>query len=241
MKKDDEKKEALQSKKSLWVQLTPRGTFGWFFLCFFISGWMFFLGILVGRGTMPVKFDIKKLEKELTVLKDAVIKEEQARISIDSNAISNKIGLDFYEALKNKGDDAGLKIDKPVDGSGRQKETLPVEVASVKKKERRYIKPRPVSTSQKNRIVAANNAEANPIYTIQVSSVKDPEAADRMVDKFKKMGYPAYRTQTALDGKGVWFRVRIGTFKNRAEACSTLDRLKKKRVDAILISIRGVN
>lgn len=239
MKKDDEKKEELQPKKSPWVQLTPKGTFGWFFLCFFISGWMFFLGIIVGRGTMPVKFDIKKLEKELAALKDAVIKEEQTRISIDSNAISNKIGLDFYEVLKNKGDDAGPKIDKPADRSGRQKETLPVKVASVKKKERMYKKTRPVSTSQKNKIAAANNAEARQIYTIQVSSVKDPEAADRMVAKFKKMGYPAYRTQTTLRGKGVWFRVRIGTFRNRAEACSTLDRLKKKRVDAVLISIRG--
>ncbi len=238
MKKHDEKKEETSSNKKFAVQLTPKGTLGWFFLCFFISGWMFLLGIFVGRGTMPVKFDIKKLEKELSALKDNVIKQEQSKMEMDSNAISNKVGLDFYEALKNTEDDAGLKSDKPpVESSGVRK-PLPVKVSSLKKKEYRLKKTRTAKVSQnKDMGTTVKKAESNSQYTIQISSLKDPKAADRMVKKFKKMGYPAYKTKTNIDGKGVWFRVRIGTFQNHAEARRTLGRLKKQKIDGILLNV----
>ena len=38
-------------------------------LIFFVSIWMFILGVFVGRGTAPVQFDIEELQKELAALK----------------------------------------------------------------------------------------------------------------------------------------------------------------------------
>ncbi|MDP7417006.1 MAG: hypothetical protein QF888_03315, partial [Desulfobacterales bacterium] len=47
----------------------------WFSVIFFVAAWMFFLGILVGRGTAPVKFNIEKLQKKLAALKAEDINE----------------------------------------------------------------------------------------------------------------------------------------------------------------------
>ncbi|MCK5836987.1 MAG: hypothetical protein KAH09_06940 [Desulfobacula sp.] len=34
----------------------------------FIAGWMFLLGIMVGRGTSPVTFDTQKFQKRLEAI-----------------------------------------------------------------------------------------------------------------------------------------------------------------------------
>lgn len=86
-------------KKSAPVQ-TRKGRALWIGLFFFACGWMFVLGILVGRGTAPVQFDIKKLHEELASLKAAVIKKERLRFKIDSGAAGHRTDMDFYEGLK---------------------------------------------------------------------------------------------------------------------------------------------
>jgi len=82
--------------------------------------------------------------------------------------------------------------------------------------------------------VVKTNA-AGPTYTIQAASVKDPEDADRLVEKLKKAGYPAYRVIGKIPGKGVWFRVRIGEYKGKAEAMGVMDKLKKDGLKPILV------
>ena len=59
-----------------------RGTTLWLCIIFFVSAWMFVLGVLVGRGTAPVHFDIESLQKELAALKEAVQKKEQEWLSL---------------------------------------------------------------------------------------------------------------------------------------------------------------
>ena len=70
------------------------------FLIFFVSAWMFILGIIVGRGTAPVRFDIEKLKKELAALKETNIKQQEKRYKIHRDAGSDKTDLRFYEDLK---------------------------------------------------------------------------------------------------------------------------------------------
>ena len=103
MKKKE--KQPPKNRKPL-LQLNGKQIAGWLCFLFFASGFMFVLGIFVGRGTAPVQFDIEKLQKELIALKEAVVKREQSRFKIDSDAVKNKTDLDFYEALKKPdGDD----------------------------------------------------------------------------------------------------------------------------------------
>ena len=50
--------------KKPFIVLTRRKIAGWFFIIFFLCAWMFILGVLVGRGTAPVKFDVAKIEEK---------------------------------------------------------------------------------------------------------------------------------------------------------------------------------
>jgi cell division septation protein DedD len=68
-----------------------------------------------------------------------------------------------------------------------------------------------------------------------VSSLKDSGIADKLVSQLKKGGYPAYRSIGKVPGKGIWYRVRVGNFNNRFEAGPMLQRLKKEKIDAIIV------
>ena len=81
----------------------------WLCIIFFVSAWMFVLGVLVGRGTAPVHFDIESLQKELAALKEAVQKKEQLWYKNRSEAVPDKPDLDFYEALKKNKVEARLR------------------------------------------------------------------------------------------------------------------------------------
>jgi len=71
-------------------------------------------------------------------------------------------------------------------------------------------------------------------YAIQVASLKEPDKAQTVRDKFRSKGYPAYTQQAVVEGKGQWWRVRIGPYADKAQAQSDLGQLQKAGVDAIL-------
>ena len=102
MKKKTEKKAAAKTRKKYLLQLTGKGLFLGLCLLFLISGWMFVLGVLVGRGTAPVNFDVQALQKELLALKESMLKQEKRAMEIDSAKTGAKSSLEFYEALKKK-------------------------------------------------------------------------------------------------------------------------------------------
>ena len=182
-----------------------KGTGKWICLIFFASAWMFVLGIFVGRGTAPVKFDIENLQKELVALKEAVIKEGQERFKIGRDPASAKMELGFYEALKE------------IRPSVRHK------VQPAQKVEK------PASSSKQTK------AAAGAGFTIQVASLKDMKVAAEMAEILKKKGYQAYTVSAKIPGKGTWHRIRIGNFKNRSDAGDILSRLKKDKYRPIIV------
>jgi cell division septation protein DedD len=221
-KKPSSKKKP--SKKQGRKRLIP-----WIGLTLFVSVWMFVLGILVGREMVPVKFDIEKLQNELAALKEAVIKKELDQYKIDSNTDDSKTKMGFYETLKKAGAGAKLKDDT----IKRQQKSEPKKTASLQKKKISTQKTDPapkVKTSDSKEASQNNNK-----FTIQVASSKDSGIADKLVNRLKKGGYPAYRSIGKVPGKGIWYRVRVGYFNSRSEAGSTLKRLKKEKIDAIIV------
>jgi cell division septation protein DedD len=219
---------------------TRKGLIPWIGLMLFVCAWMFVLGILVGREMVPVKFDIEKLQNELTALKEAVIKKELDQYKIDSNTDDSKTKMGFYETLKKTGGDVKLKNDtiKP------QKKSEPKKTASLQKKKMPTRKTGlaskvktsdPKKASQNNPPDSAGHERTDNKFTIQVASLKDSGVADKLVSRLKKGGYPAYRSIGKVPGKGIWYRVRVGYFKSRSEAVPTLNRLKKEKMNAIIV------
>jgi len=223
------KEKASPKKKKSSPQWTRKGLAIWISLTFFACAWMFVLGIFVGRGTVPVRFDIEKLENELAALKEAVIKKEFDRYKVDSNSEDNKTRMGFYEALKNTGEEERLKADIP------KKKSKPLPKKTVSTAKKTVVSKKTVTARKAKTAVVRKSAEDNKNFTIQVAALKDPKVADNLVAKFKKRGYPAYRSMGKIPGKGIFYRIRIGSFKNRAQAGSTFNRLKKEKIKAIIV------
>lgn len=214
MKQQKTKTAKVSTKNKYLLQMTRRGIFLGICLIFFISAWMFVLGVLVGRGTAPVHFDIEVLQKELIALKESIIRQaqEQERTDIPSNEETQE--LDFYEALKDskKGEKLTLK-------KGEESITVP-----AKKTAKTATAPKKHLTSMKKETKTVAAPSQKGAYEVQVASTKKVTAADALVDKLNSKGYRAYKIKAEVAGKGTWYRVRAGGFTSSAEA----DKAKEK-------------
>jgi cell division septation protein DedD len=74
--------------------------------------------------------------------------------------------------------------------------------------------------------------------TIQIGSFQDENAAKRRVDELKTLGYAAYQSAGKIPRKGTWHRVRIGEFDSRDAAGPVLESLRKKKIKAIIVSLK---
>jgi septal ring-binding cell division protein DamX len=177
---------------------------------------MFFLGIVVGRGTAPVRFDMQKIEKELAQLRQAFRKAEEKRYRSHLAKGDTEREFEFYEKL--------LKSEEDTD--------IPkIETFRPKKPGKKRIKTKPPAKKD------AVEAPVTPQFTIQVASSPDEKDADRLVDQLKKKGFPAYRTARDLPNKGTWHRVRIGKFTKRKDAEMMLVKIRQHRASALIIEI----
>jgi cell division protein FtsN len=215
-----------------WI---PKRNTGWFLLLFFVSGWMFFLGVLVGRGTVPVRFNIDKLQKELAALKEADIKKQLSRVEIGSDSTKLQKDLGFYEDLKDTKNDGKKYKSRKSDKTSGKSPSSPKTVSKVKKKvgqsnvSQNHASRKPKTAALDNRIESEKN------LTIQIASFKDSKDADKMVENLKKKDYPAYRIIGVVPEKGVWYRVRIGYYGSKTEAAATMKKLQKGGFEPYLV------
>lgn len=209
-----------------------RIAWGRYLLLFFIAAWMFFLGVMVGRGTAPVRFDIQALQKELATLRDTVVRNEQAAMETALRGEDEKAAFGFYEALEKDGPDtAGPDVpahrDAPADSA-----TVPhkAPAAIMAKKKGVTGEPDAGATPAKRQPQAASSGN----LTIQVASLKEAEAARQVVAKLVKEGYPAYLSKRNIADQA-WYRVQVGRYENRQQAAADMDRLTKAQLEPILV------
>ncbi len=232
------------SKKPFLV-LSRRAFGGWACFIFFVCAWMFVIGVLVGRDTAPIKFDVAGIQKKLEADREDLENKERSRIQGKSGIAKDKTKLDFYEALRDNREDTQLDKKKLSSSIGKKAEPLPAKKPPrsnddkadrkiVEKKEPSEKKP----TKPPQKPSMASKSKARPsvkTYTIQAASVKNVRDADRLVAELKKNGFHAYRAIGKVPGKGIWYRVRVGKYQSRASARRTLNKLKKTGLKPILI------
>ncbi len=91
-----------------FLVLSRKAIAGWLAVFFFVCAWMFAVGVLVGRGTAPIKFDISELRRKLEIAREYIKEKEQGRPLEEPESIKDKTDLDFYEALRDGRDDAKI-------------------------------------------------------------------------------------------------------------------------------------
>lgn len=220
------------------------------YLC--IAGWMFFLGIMVGRGTSPVSFDTQEFQKRLEVIANEFGEKKKDT--------SKKIDLKFYDAL-----------DSPVPEEPLLSKTTPLEIMPTRENpepqlpEKEMIEDQalvvqdniPLKTSRK-RITLKKKVEKGTIdtgsigngiiekgtieipetqhgkYTIQVAAYNEFKDAISLMARLDEKGFSSYRVKGEKNGV-VLYRVRIGSFSTWNEAEKMKEQLKKAKINSMII------
>jgi cell division septation protein DedD len=226
MKKSPHKKASTKSKKKYLLQLTSKGFLLGLCQLFLISGWMFVLGVLVGRGTAPVNFDIQALQNELKQLKTSMMNQERRAMESDSAKAGAKAAFEFYEALKKKEQTEAFNVPEKKEASQTPRSSTLVSQKRISKsneigKPKRdlpKIKPQPAGT-----------------IAVQVASTKDEASATTLVKKIKQLGYAGFSVRAVIPEKGIWYRVRVGPYRTKAQAEQMRKELLKDGFKGIVV------
>jgi cell division protein FtsN len=80
-----------------------------------------------------------------------------------------------------------------------------------------------------------------PFFTVHVGSYQKRMSASSEVARLKAEGYDAFIERADLGKKGVWYRVKVGRFKNRAEAEKLQQKIEKVLVDDSMVVTQRTN
>lgn len=247
MKKKNKK---ISLAKKPFLVLSRRAIAGWLVVIFFVCAWMFGIGVLVGRGTSPLKFDINELQKKLQIATQDLKIKEQRQTREKPASGPDKAELGFYEELKKNREGAEISarpssppIERKKDPPA-QKPSYPKKFSMKRQTKTKKTGPEQVKSPAKESVgksgprASPPPKKAEPVtkpYTIQVAAFKAAGDANKLVAKLKQKGFAAYLKFDKIPNKGIWYRVRVGEYKNKVEAGSTMARLKKAGQDAILV------
>jgi cell division septation protein DedD len=249
MRENVPKKKKRSSKPSRSIlQLTRKQFFVWFALTFFAMVWMFVLGILVGRGLSPVRFDVPKLKDDLVTLKEKVLPTEEEVSEAGKESTSEIPDLEFYKALREKRaeprsrarivhrkvPDPNSKVATPtkphavVTESAGQPAGLELgKTAAQEEATELQNIPKKIAVTKKPKHQGA--------LTIQVAAFKRTEKAQALIAGLRRKGYDAYQVTADLPNKGTYHRVRVGHYANAEEARFAASKLRQERLETIIV------
>jgi cell division protein FtsN len=215
----------------------------------FIAAWMFLLGIMVGRGTSPVKFDTQKFQKRLEIIADDFGAQKK---------IPDKIDLKFYDVLDRPELEELVAHKKNVVNNGEKEilpakenvtDSIPLKTSKKKQtfkkekiKEISEYKPAQKSAPKQNSESKTENSNNQPNkpkvikgkYIVQIAAYKDFTDAVSQMAVLQKKGFSSYRVKGQTDGV-TWYRVRSGPFISFEEAKKFKKKLEKIKINSLII------
>jgi cell division protein FtsN len=135
---------------------------------------------------------------------------------IASNTGQKQEEFTFYKTLTDK-TDRTVSIDlKPKPGKEENKHVKqqppPESIKTIS------VSPAKQPPPPAKKEPAAASSSTKLRYTVQTASYQERGMADDEVKRLKKRGFAAFIVSSEVAGKGVWHRVRLGSFANRATA-----------------------
>lgn len=259
------------SGKPATYSVTRKGLVLWGCVFVLVGGWLFLLGILVGRGLVPQPFELNTFERELETQRSEEISIAQARLEQDAQEGLPAEPLRI-EDLRQPQEDTQVRavrresVSGP-DGSRLKKRRVPPKpkpLGKAQQTDKTAQKPpgaasasvatpapatAPAMTAADTKPAKAPKPAAPPAsdsvasalagmkakFTLQVASVREQAAAERIIKDLKRAGHPAYQTVSPPGSNGVWYRVRVGAYETRKAAESALGGFKGSRYKPIVI------
>ncbi len=205
--------------------------------------WMFFLGVLAGKGTALVSSkDVSvraQLMRFLGLSKpDAPPAPRAAQTWEEPKKILDS--LNYYQDLTRK--EPSAEVPAPPlaeDESGRgRNDSAPSRQVSEKTaavKPRAAVAPAPAPEPEKApEPVPSGTVSPGEHFTLLVSSLQNPSNAQRLMAQLKAKGYDP-RLET-LDLNGTWNRVLVGSFQSREAALKFAAEFnRKEKMEGLVI------
>jgi cell division septation protein DedD len=224
------------SPKKAFITLSRKAVAGWVIVVFIISGWMFGVGVMVGRGTAPIGFDLDQLKRSIDSLKKKAQPEPKGGPRSQSSEMKNKTDLGFYESLPKAKEDADLPNIAPVPPPAKPEPAppKPAEAPAALKPEKPPAAPPAPPVAAAPDPPAAPPAPGKPL-TVQIAAVKSEGEARQLAERLRQKGYAPYVEPISIPDKGVWYRVRMGEFPSKEFARSTMERLQKDGFGPVIV------
>jgi cell division protein FtsN len=73
-------------------------------------------------------------------------------------------------------------------------------------------------------------------FFVQVASFQNTEDADRQAARLKSKGYKVVIIKADIPGKGTWYRVRLGPYRDSADAKSVALKYEKKEKSTTFVT-----
>jgi cell division protein FtsN len=187
-----------------------------------VSAWMFVLGILVGRGTAPIKFNVQNLEQKLITKRQIADRKEMEAVTKNIEIGTDEAELGFYKTLKSSKTDDNLP-------------NIPAETETKTKTKTETKTKIDIKRNVGKKPVAAEKKAMVGLYTVQVASLRSKDSAQKIVNELIEKGYDAFVTTSSSSGAGTWYRVRIGNYKNKSEAGNIAEKMKSESFQPIVV------
>ena len=234
MKKGKNKKAA----GKYHLEFSGSSIFFWSLALFFLMGWIFVLGILVGRGFLNERLEnISELKNSIAKLQK-MVKEKESSQKVTEKTPENKPEFAFYkELVDEKEEKAGRR--KP--GMDQDREPKPEKTEGSKDVEEKKeptpetVKPAeelPANTTQPEKETpateklsstqvpeAGGSAKKVGHFSLQIASLGTSNQANKLVEQLRNRGYSVFVSKVQIGGK-TYYRVHCGPFKDRQEALS---------------------
>ncbi len=236
------------------LSLDNRQIFLVFFASAVVISLVFALGVVVGKRlekepvrqttTDPLalldQMGQDSMEDNLTfheTLSSAKKKIAHTSSALKGEALPSKLSSPI--ALEKSASPDESKKSSPTSSSNKAAATLleakstlaPTDEASAKMGTTKSHKKKKRMADKRESVTDPANAaeETTGSYSLQLSSFQERKEAEFFIQKLRQTGMKPYMTPTAIPGRGIWFRVRMGAFKTWEEALLAKQNFERKQ------------
>ncbi|GAB4305359.1 MAG: hypothetical protein Kow0090_20950 [Myxococcota bacterium] len=213
-----------EKKQSKTLASTPEGIlhlnqqqlFYFFVGLLLIGGLIFALGIMTGKRMVSIAQDgAEELEK--LDLQAKIQEKARAATATQSEKKEEEKATESEKKPETKEDaKAGNKETEKPPEAPEKKQSPPPEEKNAE--EKRAAKEAPKRISTPNQPPPSKEYDPQGIWTLQVGSVATKEQADKMTAHLKEKGYKVNVSSAEIEGKGTFYRIRVGRFTTKEDA-----------------------
>ncbi len=184
-----------------------------------IAGWMFFLGVVVGRGTSPVTFDTREFSKKL---------EKIANVPDRKKEVSKKVDLKFYEGLDNSSTQEKPTAKNSLSANIPEKETVKEPPREpVKEAVKETLKEPAKEPRKEPEKEAKKEPIKEPVKEAKKEPIKEP-VKESVKEAVKEAVKESAKESEKVAVKEPPYTIQIAAYKSFQEAVSKMAELEGK-------------